>query len=306
MLVWSAGERIVLTQRMDVDDESGAALVEEAARHGVGIGAESVIVLAFRARGSLAVLPGRMTVDLLERRLASDGVDVLDALLVDDGRWWSYRCEEPCCPSEGRELDPVVSEEVVAAFVLQGSAPFSSRAALAASLAPVAEGRVPGTPRPAGLPLEAWRDEAQAGPIAALLGTVELDDAAIARVLGGLADVRVRDTALWHLTRHDDLRRVLGRLAGIVRVAEPGWVAPVATMTAIAAWLTGDGARAAIALDRALEEDPGYGLALLVDGSLRMGLAPGSWRALMRDLPIEVCRHGQAGRGEDPAPGSPS
>lgn len=34
--------------------------------------------------------------------LEEQGIDVRDALLVDDDRWWSYCCEDPgCCPPEG-------------------------------------------------------------------------------------------------------------------------------------------------------------------------------------------------------------
>lgn len=301
VLLWCGRERIVLTQRLDLVENASGRWIDEASRHGVALGAESVIVIVFTERRLPGAMPGRPIVDALERRLADSGVDLLDALLVDEERWWSYRCDEPCCPPDGRLVDPVIAEEVIAGFVLQGSAPFPSRAALVASLASVEDGLVDPIGRPAGTALEVWRDEMLAGPIARLLGGGANGEGDVGLILGALADVRVRDTALWHLAQAEDWRATLGALSGLVRVAAPGCIAPIATLTAIAAWLTGDGARASIAVDRALDENPGYGLAVLVDGALRAGIAPMEWLAMLRRMPVEVCRHGESGGPALPA-----
>lgn len=51
--------------------------------------------------------------------------------------------------------------------------------------------------------------------------------------------------------------------------------APALSLLALLAWWRGDGARAQILLDRALQDDPGYRLATLLDSALAAGLGPG-------------------------------
>lgn len=306
VLIWSTEERLLLTQRMDAperdaSDDVQPGWIDEAVRHGTAAGASLAIVIAFRVRGDAPDLPGRPAIDALEARLAEDGIDLLDALLVDAQvdasgdtgiRWWSYRCDGPCCPPAGRPLDPAVAEAVAAAYVMQGSAPFPSREALAASLESDPDSAVAAIGRPTAEAIEPWRDVMLAGPIARLLDdtTADEDDGLL---LGALQDVRVRDSFIWELAHRDDRRRLLGRLARLLRAARPGHVAAIATVTAVAAWLCGDGARAVIAVERALADDPDYTLALLLAASLRLGLPPSSWLASMERLTLQECRHGR-------------
>jgi len=51
--------------------------------------------------------------------------------------------------------------------------------------------------------------------------------------------------------------------------------APALSLLALLAWWRGDGARAQILLDRALRDEPGYRLAVLLDSALAAGLGPG-------------------------------
>ncbi|MFC7547099.1 DUF4192 domain-containing protein [Plantactinospora sp. GCM10030261] len=67
----------------------------------------------------------------------------------------------------------------------------------------------------------------------------------------------------------------------VVRRVDPALVPAPASLLALAAWLDGHGALAAVALDRALEADPGYPLALLLDDALSRGMPP----AALRDWP---------------------
>lgn len=147
------------------------------------------------------------------------------------------------------------------------------------------------------------------GPTAAALGRLE----------AGLADLRVRDAVLVALVpgqgdlpercvtgerpgAEDDA--ALGRalalvvdpldgvpappaatrvheavLEAVVAHGERGGQAPAATLLGLLAWWRGDGARASILLDRALADDDGYRLALLVAQSLACGVPPGWVRA---------------------------
>jgi hypothetical protein len=67
-------------------------------------------------------------------------------------------------------------------------------------------------------------------------------------------------------------------------------VAPIGTVTALLAWLNGDGVRAVAALERVREEDPEYALAQLLGRSIAAGLSPKGWREMMSGLSREACR----------------
>ncbi|WP_225754591.1 DUF4192 domain-containing protein [Actinotalea sp. Marseille-Q4924] len=70
------------------------------------------------------------------------------------------------------------------------------------------------------------------------------------------------------------------RLLRAVRAHRPGHPgAP--TLLAVLAWWKGDGARAGVLLERALQDDPSYRLALLVEEALGHGMPPG-WLAAPR------------------------
>jgi hypothetical protein len=161
----------------------------------------------------------------------------------------------------------------------------------------------------------AWRHaveeqlERPGGPTAASLGRLE----------AGLADARVRDAVLVALvpgqgdlpercvrgerpSSQDDA--ALGRalalvvdpldgvpappaatrvheavLVAVVAHGEHGRQAPALTLLGLLAWWRGDGARARILLERALADDDGYRLALLLAQSLSCGVPPGWVRA---------------------------
>lgn len=298
VVLWLRDGELALTQRIDLHAAASppAAWLDACVNHVGASAAHEAIIVVFASRGRDLGLPFARTVDRLEARLAEHRVELIDALLVDDERWFSYRCDGPCCPAQGRCIDPVVRMRVGAAFALEGVAPFPDRAAVVGSLArdPQAHqgvrSRLPSRPRTW---TERSRDAVLAGPMRRLLAGSPLGIAETARVIAGVVDIRVRDTVLWRLSRVHDGRVVLPGFIGALRAAPDGYVAPIATVTAIAAWLTGDGARATIAVERARAEDPNYGLAVLVDTALRAGVPPTAWRSAMDDLDERICRFGE-------------
>ncbi|MEV1331683.1 DUF4192 domain-containing protein [Micromonospora costi] len=232
------------------------------------------------------------TVDAVRAALGEFGLTVLDALRVTDGRWWSYLCAEPgCCPPDGRPYDPGTSQ-VTASAVLAGQVALPDRAALAARVAPV-DG-------PARAAMRRATDEAErrlvrlveAGSAGDRPGGRSLHDAGVAAVRDALRRQRrgerlgddevawltlllthlpVRDHA-WERT--DGRDRDVALWADVLRRAEPELTAAPASLLAFAAWRAGEGALAAVALERALAEHPDYSLALLLDDLLRRGVPP--------------------------------
>jgi hypothetical protein len=100
---------------------------------------------------------------------------------------------------------------------------------------------------------------------------------AMARLVVGIADVRVRDEILaW--SQDDQADALRSFLLQLVRHALPPYeVAPLTTL-AWTAYLQGDGALAGIAIDRALRGDPDYRFAILLDQALVGGLNPSVFR----------------------------
>ncbi len=311
VLVWVSQGRILLTQRMDLPDKPALlpAWVEVAFGHDGARQADSVVVAMVTDDPPVAAV-----VDALLVRADHAGIEVRDVLHVREDRWRSLLCADPsCCPREGRAVPLSTSDAVAAEFALEGFAPLAARGDVEASFDADEEAvrlvtEVP-LPHVHDRDREAWRDARVSQTLSLLVDDPgpSSDARVAALVLSGLADIRVRDTVLWELARWPDatLASALGRLVDLVRAAPAGRVAPVAAVTAVVAWLLGDGARAGISLQRALADDAAYSLAGLLAASLQAGLAPGHWRASMAELTRDECRHGaRPARGG--RPGEPS
>lgn len=113
-----------------------------------------------------------------------------------------------------------------------------------------------------------------------------------ADVIVGLQDVRVRDTVLWELMHAPTSTwcQAADSLASIVSGSPRHLVAPAATLLSILRWQIGDGSRAGAAVELALEGDPTYSLADLVNRCLLAGMHPAVWREGLADLSREACR----------------
>ena len=215
------------------------------------------------------------------------GVEVLEALRVDAGRFWSWRCTVPgCCPPEGTPYD-MGSSPIAAQATLAGRVALTGRRELVRSVAPIGgaarDAMRRATERATGR-LVSWMFEcggddtllqartAEEGvPYARDLlrrgGPLTDDEVAWLGVL--LMHLRVRDDALVHTdTDRLDLWR------DVLRRVEPSFAAAPACLTAYAAYLSGDGALANVALDRAIEVNPGYSMAALLRDIMLSGIPP--------------------------------
>ncbi|MEV0004412.1 DUF4192 domain-containing protein [Micromonospora sp. NPDC050980] len=98
-----------------------------------------------------------------------------------------------------------------------------------------------------------------------------LDDDEVAWLTVLLTHVAVRDHA-W--SRTDGRDADISLWTDVFRRAEPDLTAAPGTLLSFAAWRVGDGALAAVALERVLAAHPEYPLAVLLDDVLRRGLPP--------------------------------
>jgi hypothetical protein len=216
--------------------------------------------------------------------LGRRGVPVAAILRVDAGRYWNMLCSDPsCCPPDGSPFDPDATEYAAAATFC-GLVVHPDRAALAATLEPVAgpgiEPEVTRALERLGL-LAGGQRGLKAAARAAVRQAFErymnggrLDDDEVAWLAVLLADVLIRDDTWARVVsgptvpEHEEIWR------DVVRRAPLRYVPGPATLLALVAWRAGDGVLADLAAERALAADPSYRLGRLLLQALRSGLPP--------------------------------
>ncbi len=246
-------------------------------------GAEGAIVIAVTDRTDVA----ECLVPEVERRLGA--IRPVVGVWADGTRYWTTfeDCDPAGYPYETSDHHLAVVQAVAAGLEI-----LPSRAALAAKLEPESGER------------RIWLNQAGASvaqQVAAALArrqaltTAEVGMADLAPALDavlarrGLTDghalrlavwattIPVRDE-LWALITPDSARDMVGVWSHVVRCAPP-WISPPSLCLAgFASWLSGDGALALIAAERAWEIDPLYPMAGLLLRMLDAGMPPSSWR----------------------------
>ena len=316
-------KEIGMTMRMPlVRDVPVTEWAKELVSYSAHVRADSVVVICFPDADRAAC---DEALDAVRAAYDERGIFVRDALMVlrarskrsrSQVRWRSLLCADVrCCSRRGTPLVEAEADHARAFFILHGRAPLSSRDDLVAELhshptervdaiadlvaaaersLQVRLGECPGDKE-----LDAWREEA----ITRLLVMLGISDSApnqwadneIAMALISLLDARVRDTLIWEfaqIPRQHLWEPVCALLAEAVRCAPDGCIAPVATLLAQLRWSYGDGARAGIALDLALLDEPDYVMAKLMRHAISTGIPPNSWLETLRARPREEFRYG--------------
>jgi uncharacterized protein DUF4192 len=281
--------RIRLAFRYDLPDPGEDGLAADIAAHAAAVLRRQHLTMAIAVGYGLArtVTP---VADVVAPALREAGIAVQDVLRVEGGRYWSYVCGD----SAGHPAS--------AALAAAGLTVQADRAALAGTVAPVAEAAgsmreaIERARRKAGqlidlemvaaggdplLPMaDAGRRSVKQAIVRYRRGEQVTDHDELAWLGFALADLRVRDDA-W--ARMDpQFNAAHQRLwVDLVRHLPRDFIAPPAALLAFTAWQAGDGALASIAIERALEADPEYSMALLVADALHAGLPPSAARLPM-------------------------
>ena len=278
-----------------------------AAGHLSQVGANRAIVVG---SGGIADTDGTRTTVAARQALAAH-IEVVDAWAVARGRYRSPECVDPrCCPDDGHVVPPA-PKTVVRAFRAQphgtahrAQAPAERRRkahraherswasrdrdmagwrqqrldAWRSALARVAEGVLPSDP--------------DVGKLAAGLRDVVVRDAIVIDLVpgeGSVADALCVDPAVAPVRQalevmllpasaiapHARLLAGLETLAAHVTWLCPADTAPVMTVLGLARWWQGDESGAAHAIALALEDNPRYRLAELVQCAIDAHLPPG-------------------------------
>lgn len=300
-------KRSSLVARVDLPPPEQHA---DLARHLAGSmrqdGARAVLLVCFTqepdADGELA---RRGLFEAQREALLEVGIDVEVALLVRDGRWWSYDCTGECCPAEGTALPGVLqgaAARIAAESALRGQVLAADRAELERRVrGPVALQyavldrltRAMADELLEGAPLGSAAGD---GPTLALLrelverraaGGGYPSDAEAVLVVVGLHSRRARDeVTTWALDRHRlELEDVL---AHVCRAAVDEVCAPVCTTLATVAYANGSGTLANVAIDRALAADPAYPMARLLLQSILDQVTPTRVRKTLRRVRADL------------------
>jgi hypothetical protein len=123
---------VVLVERVDLPtaaeaDEATRVLVPPLLREEP----DAVLLVAYEGRRG-AARPG---LDAIRAHLLRAGVEVLDRIVVRDGRWFAVDCVAGCCPTAGSPIPAPADTPAVAEFVGLGVSPLPGRGALAALVA---------------------------------------------------------------------------------------------------------------------------------------------------------------------------
>lgn len=215
---------------------------------------------------------------------------LLDAIYVDERRWWSLMCTSSCCPAEGTPYDPtghrLAAEAVYAGL---GAAP-DRRAVVARVSGPVAAdvGLLSRLGRDAAASMRSWPLERRAQEMSSRVSSFlaeprALDDADRVRFAVLAADVRVRDIA-WARMSRDDVADHLDLWGQVVARAVAPWEPAPLCLLGMAAWISGDGALQNCCSDRARRVDPDYSLAALLDQINQRALPPSFWDHMAADM----------------------
>jgi hypothetical protein len=229
------------------------------------------------------------------------GISIKESLIVSDGRYRSMLCHDSeCCPPLGSPIPDIDSSRIAAEHVIAGHPmPFANVLGLVQSIAALpsameeswqSEVRTFWIESDSENLLDLQRDGATA--VIDLAGEYSQgrgaeDRELVARVIGRISDIQVRDYALG--SHNDETADAYWQMwRELLLIAPRGFVAPIASIFAALAYERGEGALAHKALDRALADDERYSLALLLRRVFTAGWPPQSFSAMRAQLHPKV------------------
>jgi hypothetical protein len=289
---------IGLAMRIDVPARLDSNAIDLLAHHFIRDEAEAALLVAYmpdtRDDGDSLLIS-------LGAGLMRNGVHIQESIVVRGGRYRSIICRDStCCPPAGKAMPEIDKSEIAAEHVIAGiPMPYSDIADLIETIAPEASSfNLSWTDE-----VTRFRIDEDAEELTELrrdgVDTMDLlldeyrmgkgpsDRVLVARMIGRMSDVQVRDYAMGvHNEDTYDLYFTMWR--ELLRLAPRGYVAPIACIVAAMAYENGDGALAQKALDRAFADDEQYPLASLLRRVFNAGWPPESFSQMRAELHPKV------------------
>lgn len=289
---------IGVAMRIDLPMTLTSDEIDLLAHHFIRDHAEAALLVAYMP-------PGRNDGDSLLISLGAglirNGIEIHESLLISGGRYRSIMCRDAsCCPPAGKALPAIENSAIAAEHVVAGiPMPYGNISELIDSIAADPKSMTKGW----GATINNFKIDEDSPEVSALrrdgvesmellldefrIGRGPTDEMLVARVIGRMSDVQVRDYAMGvHQEDTYDLYFAMWR--ELSRLAPLGLVAPIACIVAAMAYENGDGALAQRALDRALADDPSYPLAALLRRVFNAGWPPQSFAQMRAELHPKV------------------
>jgi hypothetical protein len=298
VLISIKSDSIGLAMRIDLPIQLDSDAIDLLAHHFLRDEADAALLVAYmpddREDGDSLLIS-------LGAGLIRNGVEIQESIVVRSGRYRSIICRDlECCPTLGKSIPAIEESTIAAEHVVAGiPMPYANISELTETLA--------ADPSSFNLP---WSDEVNRFYIAEdseqlsglrrdgietmdllvdeyRMGRGPTDQTLVARMIGRMSDVQVRDYALGvHCEDTYDLYFTMWR--ELLRLAPRGFVAPIACIVAAMAYEGGDGALAQKALDRAFSDDEKYPLASLLRRVFNAGWPPESFAQMRNELHPKV------------------
>jgi hypothetical protein len=289
---------IGVAMRIDLPTTINSDEIDLLAHHFIRDEAEAALLVAYMPA---ARNDGDSLLISLGAGLIRNGIEIHESLLISGGRYRSIICRDPhCCPPTGKALPTIEDSAIAAEHVVAGiPMPYGDISELIDSIAadPISLTKSWSTA------VNNFKIDEDSPEVAALrrdgvesmellldefrIGRGPTDEMLVARVIGRMSDVQVRDYAMGvHQEDTYDLYFAMWR--ELLRLAPLGVVAPIACIVAAMAYENGDGALAQRALDRAIADDPSYPLAALLRRVFNAGWPPQSFAQMRAELHPKV------------------
>lgn len=284
--------------RIDIPASITSDEIDLLAHHFIRDEAEAALLVAYMPEGRS---DGDLLLISIGAGLIRNGIDIHESLVISAGRYRSIICrDQGCCPPNGRVIPAIEDSKIAAEHVVAGiPMPYADIAELVDSIAAdpqslqrnwasvisnfyIKEDAVEiGALRRDGVEaMELLLDEFR-------MGRGPTDQILVARVIGRLSDVQIRDYAMGvHQEDTYDLYFAMWR--ELLRLAPTGYIAPIACIVAAMSYESGDGALAQRALDRAIADDASYPLAALLRRVFNAGWPPQSFAQMRSELHPKV------------------
>jgi hypothetical protein len=297
VLVSLKDESVGMAMRVDFPTDLAAESYDLLASHMVRDEATAAFIVAYISDD----IDAEPVMINISAALLRAGIEIKESLTVSGNRYRSMMCtDSTCCPPEGTEIPPLDSSRIAAEHVITGHPmPFATVNDLVQSIAALPSSHE-----------SAWQDEVHQFWIssdAEEINDLQRDGATavidlageyregrgaedrelVARVIGRMSDIQVRDFSLGSHT--DETADFYWRMwRDLLVIAPRGFVAPIASLYASMAYERGEGALAHKALDRALADDDQYSLAHLLRRVFTAGWPPESFTAMRAELHPKV------------------
>jgi hypothetical protein len=289
---------IGVAMRIDLPTTINSDEIDLLAHHFIRDEAEAALLVAYMPTGRN---DGDSLLISLGAGLIRNGIEIHESLLISGGRYRSIICRDAsCCPPAGKALPTIEDSTIAAEHVVAGiPMPYGDISELIDSISadPISmtkgwstavdnftidedSSEVSALRRDGVESMELLLDEFR-------IGRGPTDEILVARVIGRMSDVQVRDYAMGvHQEDTYDLYFAMWR--ELLRLAPLGFVAPIACIVAAMAYENGDGALAQRALDRAIADDSSYPLAALLRRVFNAGWPPQSFAQMRAELHPKV------------------